>query len=92
MKQRRIFPTTAAVRYDRALHKSLKLNPLPSHVTVPQFTNCWPTENVDLLEQYRAWLVGIGSSDAVINQHRIPMAGTCAGTQLQATRSDYAQW
>lgn len=79
MNETRTFPTTAAVRYDRALHKSLKLNPLPSHVAVPQFTSCWPEENVDLLEQYREWLVGIGSSDAVINQHRIPMAGHVLG-------------
>ena len=32
-----------------------------------------------LLERYRDWLVGIGSADSVINQHRIPMAGHILG-------------
>ncbi len=86
MKQNRTFPTTAAVRYDRALHKSLKLNPLPSHVAVPHFTNRWPEENIAFLEQYREWLVGIGSSDAVINQHRIPMAGHVLGLNCKPHR------
>ena len=83
MNENRTFPTTAALRYDRALHKSLKLNPLPSHVTKPQPTGCWPEENIALLERYRDWLVGIGSADSVINQHRIPMAGHVLGLALK---------
>ncbi|HRQ42668.1 MAG TPA: tyrosine-type recombinase/integrase [Chloroflexota bacterium] len=83
MSESRTFPTTAAVRYDRALHKSLKLNPPPPDVAVPQPTLAWPPENVALLERYRVWLVGIGAAEAVINQHRIPMAGHVLGLNLK---------
>lgn len=83
MSEERTFPTTAAVRYDRALRKSLKLNPPPPEVTVPQFTSCWPAENVAFLERYRDWLVGIGAAEAVINQHRLPMAGHVLGLNLK---------
>jgi len=79
MNETRTFPTSAVVRYDRALRKSLKMNPLPPKVAAPQFSGEWPAENVALLEKYRAWLVAIGSADAVINQHRIPMAGHVLG-------------
>jgi site-specific recombinase XerD len=79
MNETRKFPTTAAVRYDRALRKSLKLHPLPVGVAAPQFSGAWPAENAALLEKYREWLVAIGSADAVINQHRIPMAGHVLG-------------
>lgn len=83
MSEKRTFPTTAAVRYDRALNKSLKLNPPPSHLVVPRFSSCWPAENVAFLEQYRDWLVGIGAAEAVINQHRLPMAGHVLGFNLK---------
>ena len=83
MSSKRTFPTTAAERYDRALAKSLKLNPLSSEVAVPCFTAYWPAENVDFLEKYREWLVAIGSADSVINQHRIPMAGHVLGLSLK---------
>lgn len=83
MNADRTFPTTAAVRYDRALRKSLKLNPLPPGVAAPQFTNQWPEENIVFLERYRAWLVGIGAVDAVINQHRLPVAGHVLGLALK---------
>lgn len=83
MNDSRVFSTTAARRYDRGLHKSLKLNPPPPHVAVPQPTCCWPEENVAFLEQYRAWLVSIGAAAAVINQHRLPMAGHVLGLNLK---------
>lgn len=83
MNKSRTFATSAAVRYDRALHKGLKLKPLPSQVVVPRPTCEWPPENVALLERYREWLVGIGASEAVINQHRIPMAGYVLGLNLK---------
>ena len=35
------------------------------------------------LEQYRDWLVAIGAADAVINQHRMPMAGHVLGLKLK---------
>ncbi|MCP4425488.1 MAG: hypothetical protein GY803_13425, partial [Chloroflexi bacterium] len=83
MKKSRTFPTTAAARYDRALRKSLKMNPPSPRVAVPQLTNRWPEENVAFLERYRDWLVGIGAADSVINQHRIPMAGYVLGLALK---------
>ena len=83
MNEKRTFPTTVTVRYDRALNKSLKLNPPPSHLPLPQPTSCCPQENIALLERYREWLVGIGAADAVINQHRLPMAGHILGLALK---------
>lgn len=83
MSEERIFPTSAAVRYDRALRKSLKLNPPPPEVAVPQPTCVWPAENIVFLEKYRDWLVGIGAAEAVINQHRLPMAGHVLGLNLK---------
>ncbi len=77
------FPTTAAVRYDRALRKSLQLNPPPPYMAVPQFTRHWPKENIALLERYRDWLDEGGTSRAVINNHRIPMAGHVLGLNLK---------
>ena len=83
MSENRTFATSAAVRYDRALHKGLQLKPPPSHVAVPRPTCEWPQENVALLERYRAWLVGIGAAEAVINYHRIPLAGYVLGLNLK---------
>lgn len=83
MNESRIFATTAAARYDRALHKGLKLNPPSPPLVVPQPTCAWSEENVALLEWYRDWLVGIGAAEAVINQHRIPMAGYVLGLNLK---------
>ena len=83
MELHRPFPTSAAARYDRALHRSQALNPLPDEVAQPLPTSCWPQENVDLLEKYREWLVAGGASDAVINQHRIPVAGHLLGLALK---------
>ncbi len=83
MSNKRAFPTSSAVRYDRALRKSLKLNPPSSGTAIPQPTRCWPAENVVFLEKYRDWLVGIGAAEAVINQHRLPMAGHVLGLNLK---------
>lgn len=76
------FPTTAAERYDRSLHRSLALHPVTG-VAVPKPTSHWPQENTDFLEQYRHWLVSACSATSVINQHRIPMAGHVLGLFLQ---------
>jgi site-specific recombinase XerD len=83
MNENRTFATSAAVRYDRALRKSLKLKPPPPHVAAPQPTCAWPPENVVLLERYRDWLVGVGAAEAVINYHRIPTAGCALGLNLK---------
>lgn len=83
MSEKRTFPTSSAVRYDRALCKSLKLNPPSPGTAVPQPTCVWPAENIVFLEQYRNWLVGIGAAEVVINQHRLPMAGHVLGLNLK---------
>jgi len=79
----RIFPTSAAVRYDRALHKGRLLSPVPAGCPEPQPTAAWPQENVAMLARYRDWLVAGGASTEVINQHRIPMAGHVLGLTLK---------
>ena len=79
----RTFPTSAAERFDRSLRRSLALNPLPKGITAPKLSCEWPAENVSLLEKYRDWLVAGGTSDSVINHHRIPVAGTMLGLALK---------
>ena len=83
LEVKRVFATTAAERYDNALRKSLKMNPLPEGKVAPKPSCEWPEENVALLERYRDWLVAIGASTAVINQHRVPLAGTLLGLALK---------
>ena len=78
----RIFPMSAAERYDRALHKGRLLSPVPEGCHEPQPTAAWPQVNVALLGRYRDWLVAGGASTEVINQHRIPMAGHALGLNL----------
>lgn len=73
----------AAVRYDRALHLGQLKSPLPAGCPEPQPTAAWPPENVALFERYRLWLEEGGASQAVINQHRIPMAGHVLGLTLK---------
>jgi site-specific recombinase XerD len=79
----RIFPTTAAERYDKALRLSLKRHPAPAGLVVPKPTSAWPEENVDFLERYRDWLTAGGYSTEVISQHRIPVAGYMLGLALK---------
>ena len=83
MNENRTFATSATERYDRALHKGLKLKSPSPDVVIPQPTCQWPEKNVALLERYRDWLVGIGVAEAVINYHRIPMAGYVLGLNLK---------
>ena len=80
--------SVAAVRYDTALRRSQRLHPLPPDCLQPQPqpTSHWPPENVQLLERYRQWLIEGGSAQAVINQHRIPMAGHVLGLNLKPHR------
>ncbi|MEM9774354.1 MAG: tyrosine-type recombinase/integrase [Chloroflexota bacterium] len=55
------------------------MNPAPEGVVTPKPSCEWPEENRELLEKYREWLVAVGASTAVINQHRVPLAGTMLG-------------
>jgi len=75
--------TTAAERYDRALRRSLALYPLSAGCPVPMPTAEWPEENVALLERYRDWLEAGGAAQAVIDHHRLPMAGHVLGLALK---------
>ena len=75
--------STAAERYDRALHLSLMRHPVPAGCPVPQPTVAWPTDNVALLEAYRTWLVESGAARSTIEQHRIPVAGYVLGLSLK---------
>lgn len=74
--------TTAAERYDRALHGA-NARRQPLNYPVPQPTAAWPEENVALLELYRDWLLSSSLSLNVINQIYIPMAGHALGLNLK---------
>ena len=78
--------SVAAVRYDKALRRSQKLYPPPADCPQPKPTSEWPPENVQLLEQYRQWLIEGGAAEAVINYHRIPVAGYVFGLNLKPHR------
>ncbi|MDX1417679.1 MAG: tyrosine-type recombinase/integrase [Candidatus Promineifilaceae bacterium] len=75
--------TPAAQRYDRALSRGHKLHPVPAGCPEPQPTDTWPEENIAFLERYRTWLEDGGVARAVIDQHRIPMAGHVLGLALK---------
>jgi site-specific recombinase XerD len=74
--------TATAERYDRALcgaHHSR----LPPDYPVPQPTSAWPAENVALLERYHEWLSSSGTSENVLFQVYIPIAGHALGLNLK---------
>lgn len=75
------FTTSAAERYDTALHRA-KDGRLPADYPAPRPTADWPSDNVALLEQYRDWLFVGGMSVGVINQLYIPTAGHVLGLNL----------
>jgi site-specific recombinase XerD len=73
---------SAAARYDRALRYGRHRH-LPPDYPRPQPTSAWPKENVALLERYRDWLLGGGSSQYAVNMLYIPMAGHVLGLNLK---------
>jgi len=75
-------PTSTAERYDHAL-RGARHSRLPPDYPTPQPTSAWPAENVALLERYREWLSGSGTSQNVIFQIYIPMAGHALGLNLK---------
>lgn len=75
-------PTSVTERYDRAL-RSARDSRLPPDYVVPQPTSEWPAENVALFERYHEWLSGSGTSQNVIFQIYIPMAGHALGLNLK---------
>jgi integrase/recombinase XerD len=60
--------------YDQALKYS-RDHRLPPGAPQPGYTSTWLEENITVLERYRAWLSGGGTSPAVIRTYHIPMAG-----------------
>jgi integrase/recombinase XerD len=73
---------TAAARYDASLRGRRDTRLPPGHPR-PQPTSVWPSENIVLLERYRVWLLGSGTSPAVIEQLYIPTAGNVLGFALK---------
>jgi integrase/recombinase XerD len=71
-------PTKAAVTpteiYDQAL-KYCRDFRLPPGAPRPAYTTTWLEENLAVLERYREWLSGGGTSPLVIRTYHIPMAG-----------------
>ena len=73
---------SAVARYNRALGRARE-NRLPAGYPSPQPISAWPPENVELLERYRVWLMGGGTSPAVVNVLHIPTAGHLLGLSLK---------
>jgi site-specific recombinase XerD len=71
-----------AERYDRAL-RGAHHSRLPPDYPVPQSTSAWPAENVALLERYHEWLSSSGTSENVLFQVYIPIAGHALGLNLK---------
>lgn len=60
--------------YDQALKYCRDLH-LPPGTPCPAYTAAWLEENIAVLERYRGWLSGGGTSQGVIRTYHIPMAG-----------------
>ena len=60
--------------YDQAL-KYCRDFRLPPGAPQPGYTATWLEENIAVLERYREWLSGGGTSPLVIRTYHIPMAG-----------------
>ena len=70
--------TTTREMYDQALKYARDFR-VPHGVSQPCSTSEWLPENVALLEKYHAWLSGGGTSDLVIRNYHLPMAGHVLG-------------
>lgn len=73
---------TLAEGYDQSLHYG-RVKHLPADAPRPLPTSHWPKENLELLERYRAWLLGGGVSELVTKLYHIPMAGHVFGLTLK---------
>ncbi|CAG0953455.1 Tyrosine recombinase XerC [Anaerolineae bacterium] len=76
------FTTSAAERYDTALHRARKSR-LPENYPLPRPSAEWPPENVTFLEDYRTWLFEGGLSRDVIQHLYIPTVGHVLGLALK---------
>jgi integrase len=75
-------PKSVAERYDQALRLA-RNQLLPPEAPRPLPTRCWPKENVALLERYRAWLLGGGTSEQCTDTIYLPFAGHALGLNLK---------
>ncbi|MBI3942398.1 MAG: tyrosine-type recombinase/integrase [Chloroflexi bacterium] len=73
---------TAAGRYDCSLHWARDKR-LPPGYPAPQPTSAWPPENLALLERYREWLMGSGTSRFTLDHLYLAMAGHVLGLNLK---------
>ena len=78
---------SAAARFDHALrHARKRCNALDR--PAPQPSAAWPKENLALLEEYRAWLLGGGTGVCMVDQIYVPTAGYALGLNLKPV----AEW
>lgn len=70
--------TTTREMYDQALKYARDFR-VPPGTPQPVYTSEWLPENVTALEKYHAWLSGGGTSDLVIRNFHLPMAGHVLG-------------
>lgn len=71
-----------AHRYDTALSLARHTH-LPPGYLVPQPTAAWPSENIELLVEFRQWLLSGGGSPHTADLIDLPMAGHVLGLFLQ---------
>ncbi|MEW5829693.1 MAG: tyrosine-type recombinase/integrase [Chloroflexota bacterium] len=75
-------PHSLAEQYDQTLHYTRDKR-LPAGHPRPQPTSCWPKENIELYERYRAWLLGGGTSELASKIIYLPVAGHVLGLALK---------
>ncbi len=74
--------TTVAERYDQAQIWA-RDSRLPPEAPRPKLTAAWPAENVQLLEEYREWLLSSATSRQTVDILYLPMAGHVLGLTLK---------
>jgi site-specific recombinase XerD len=74
--------STVAERYDNSLIYA-KNGHLPPEAPRPLPTSHWPQENIALLERFREWLVGGGTSERTTDLFYLPAAGHALGLNLK---------
>jgi site-specific recombinase XerD len=71
-----------AEQYEQSLHYG-RAKHLPAGAPRPLSPAHWPQGNLELLERYRAWLLGGGVSELVTKLYHVPMAGHVFGLTLK---------
>src|SRR5512146_886439 len=73
---------TVAERYDQALMYA-RDKFLSADAPHPKPTQCWPKENIDLLERFQAWLMQGGACKYSTDFIYMPIAGHALGLNLK---------